>query len=60
MADRRALEKPVRPNNYLPLTAYRTDPWQTDAFGAKPDVVPKTERKLQGSGIIASRHGKLS
>jgi hypothetical protein len=39
---------------------YRTGPSQTDASSANPDVVPKTEHKLQESGIIASRHGKLS
>ena len=32
---------------------------QETHLGANPNFVPKTEHKLQESGIIASRHGKL-
>ncbi len=52
----RSSERSVHPSNQLLLTTHRTDPWQTDALGANPDSVTKTEHKLKGSGIIASRH----
>lgn len=51
-------EMPIRPNNYLPLTICRTDPWQADVLDSEPSVVTKTEHELSVSDIIASRHGK--
>ena len=53
-------EMPIRPNNYLPLTICRTDPWQADVLDTEPSVVTKTEHEFSVSDIIVSRHGKLS
>ncbi len=50
---------PIRPNNYLPLTICRIDPWQADVLDAETSVT-KTEHEFSVSDIIASRHGKLS
>jgi hypothetical protein len=49
---------PIRPNNYLPLTICRTDPWQADVLDAEPSVVTETEHEFSVSDIIASRHGQ--